>query len=134
MNTVGKFSRLFSYRMTMKFGDVPYSEALRGAEVTSPKYDAQKQVFVQVLNLLDEANTDLGSLIAKGKTYVEGDIYLGGDLAKWQRVVNAFKIRVMLQLSKKAADPELKIQARFSEILTNPAKFPSSGPCRQPHL
>ncbi len=124
-SALGKFFKaFFSYRMTMKFGDIPYSEALQGAEITIPRYDAQKQVFVQVLNLLDEANTDLASLIAKGKIYVEGDIYLNGDLTKWQRVVNAFKIRVMLQLSKKASDPELKIQSRFSEILSNPAKFP----------
>ena len=124
-SAMGKFLKAyFGYRMTMKFGDIPFSEALLGAEQTAPKYDSQKQVFVQILNLLDEANAEFGALLAKGKKTIDGDIYLGGDVAKWQKITNAFKLRVLIQLSKKTSESDLKIKERFSEILNNPAKFP----------
>lgn len=124
-SAMGKFLKAyFGYRMTMKFGDIPFSEALLGAEQTAPKYDPQKQVFLQILNLLDEANTEFGSLLSKGKKTIDGDIYLGGDVAKWQKITNAFKLRVLIQLSKKTSEADLKIKERFSEILTNPSKFP----------
>ena len=114
----------FGYRMTMRFGDIPFSEALKGAELTAPKYDAQKQVFVQILNLLDEANSDMAAAIQRGEKQIDGDVYLGGDAAKWQRVINAFKLRVLIQLSKKVNETDLKIKERFAEILNNPVKFP----------
>ncbi len=124
-SAMGKFLRAyFGYRMTMKFGDIPFSEALLGAEQTAPKYDPQKQVFIQILNLLDEANSEFSSLLAKGKKTIDGDIYLGGDIAKWQKVTNAFKLRVLIQLSKKTNESDLKIKERFSELLNNPSKFP----------
>jgi Starch-binding associating with outer membrane len=124
-SAMGKFLKAYyGYRMTMKFGDIPFADALQGAKVTEPKYDTQKQVFAQILNLLDDANNEFGTLIAKGKKTIDGDIYFGGDVTKWQKVVNAFKLRVLIQLSKKVSEPDLKIKERFVEVLNNPAKFP----------
>ncbi len=114
----------FAYRMTMKFGDIPLSEALQGSELTAPKYDSQKQVFAQILTLLDDANTEFSALLAAGKKTINGDIYLGGDVAKWQKVNNAFKLRVLIQLSKKVGEADLRIKERFAEVLNNPTKFP----------
>lgn len=124
-SAMGKFLRaFFAYDMTMRLGDIPFTEALLGSENIAPKYDNQKQVFLQILTLLDQANDDMGKLIAANNTRLDGDIYLGGDLAKWQKTVNTFKLRVLVQLSKKDSDVDLKVKQRFAEVLGNASKFP----------
>ncbi|MEI7585725.1 SusD/RagB family nutrient-binding outer membrane lipoprotein [Runella sp.] len=124
-SALGKFFRAYFYEdMTKRVGDVPLNDALKGLEMTTPKYDSQKAVYVQVLKWLDGANDDLTALIAKGDRTLAGDIYLGNDLRKWQKVVNAFKLRVLVSLSKQEADGELQVKQRFAEVLSNPTKFP----------
>ncbi len=124
-SALGKFFRAFFYdQMSARVGDLPLSEALQGTAVITPKYDSQKDIYLQVLKWLDESNADLTALIAKGETSVAGDFYFGGDLRKWQKVVNAFKLRVLTRLSKKEGEAELNIKGRFAEMLNNPAQYP----------
>ncbi len=121
------FKAFFYYRMTSLNGDLPLTEALKSVELTNPKYDGQKQVFVQIIKWLDEANTDLESLIGKtGDTKVEGDFYFNnnGKLSNWRKVVNVFRLRVLIALSKKEADTDLKIKQQFADILGNKTKYP----------
>ncbi|WP_337042793.1 SusD/RagB family nutrient-binding outer membrane lipoprotein [Emticicia sp. 17c] len=125
---LGKFFRaIFIDEMAKRVGDLPVSEALKGISNLTPKYDTQKAAYVQILKWLDEANDNLASLIAKGETTVAGDFYFGGDLRKWQKVVNAYKLRVLISLSKKDADADLNVKARFAEVVGNPAKYPLLG-------
>lgn len=127
-SALGKFFRaFFFYEMTIRMGDLPMTEALKGIDNTTPKYDTQKAVFVQVLKWLDEANTDMAALITKGETSVTGDFYFGGDVRKWQKAVNAYKLRVLVALSKKEADADLGIKAKFAEMMGNPTKYPLLG-------
>ena len=48
------------------------TEAL-GIGKFNSKYDSQKQIFIQNLRLLEEANTQLSSLIAAANTGLLGD-------------------------------------------------------------
>jgi hypothetical protein len=124
-SALGKFFRAYHFvNMTQKFGDLPLSEALQGLDIQAPQYNTQKEIYVQALNWLEEANNDLASLIAKGGQKADGDWFYGGDLSKWQKLVNSYKLRVLISLSKKDADADLKVKARFAEILGNPTKFP----------
>ncbi len=121
-SALGKFLRAyFYYDMTMRVGDVPLSEALKGADNIFPKYDTQKEVFKQILLWLDEANSDLATRIAAADNTLQGDIYYNGDLRQWQKAVNAFKLRVLVQMSKKT-DADLNVGAEFSKILSDPAQ------------
>ncbi len=49
---------------------------------------------------------------------------LGNDLLKWQKVVNSFKLRVLISLSKKESDAELNVKGKFAAMLANPSKYP----------
>jgi Starch-binding associating with outer membrane len=123
-SALGKFFRAYFFdQMSKRVGDLPMTGALKGIEGIAPTYDSQKVIYVQILKWLDDANTDLTSLIAKGET-VSGDIYFGGDLKKWQKAVNAYRLRVLLTLSKKEADTDLGIKAKFAEMVSNPTKYP----------
>ena len=124
-SALGKFFRAFFFEnMTKRLGDVPLTDALQGLDNQTPKYNTQKEVYVQILSWLDAANTDLTTLIAKSDNNLTGDIYLGNSLAKWQKVVNTFKLRVLVSLSKKESDTDLNVKARFAEVVNNPTKYP----------
>lgn len=132
---LGKFMKAYFFiNMTLKVGDLPMTEAMKGLDNPTPKYDSQKQIFIQCLQLLEESNAMLTTLINAADVSLQGDFYfqerIGGGLTplqalrKWQRVVNAFKLRTLLQLSKKEADTDLNIKHKFSETISNPAKYP----------
>lgn len=110
-----KFIKAFKlYGLTMQMGDIPYSEALQGEEGnTKPRYDTQKEVFIQILNDLDEAYEHFGKA---GSTSFGGDIIYNGDNSKWQKMVSAFQMRVLLSLSKKEGDSDLNVKQRFSKV------------------
>ncbi|NCI46284.1 SusD/RagB family nutrient-binding outer membrane lipoprotein [Sediminibacterium soli] len=127
-SALGKFFRaFFYYDLSMRVGDLPLSEAVQGLNVATPKYDTQKDVFVQVLKWLDDANTDLAQLITKGTNTLTGDYYYNNDLRKWQKAINAFKLRVLISLSRKEADTDLAVKTRFAAVIADPDKYPLFG-------
>jgi hypothetical protein len=124
-SALGKFFRAYFYeQMTLRAGDLPLNEALKALENTTPKYDTQKDVFVQIIKWLEEANNDLATLITAGDRSLSGDIYFNNDLRKWQKTVNAFRLRTLIHLSKKEADTDLRIRQDFANVVNNPSKYP----------
>ena len=124
-SALGKFFRaFFFYQMTMKVGDLPLTEALQSLDNPTPKYDTQKDIFKHILTWLEQSNTDLASLITKADLSLLGDFYFGNDLRKWQKVVNTFKLRVLIALSKKDTDADLSIKTKFAQIINNKPTYP----------
>ncbi|GGB07438.1 SusD/RagB family nutrient-binding outer membrane lipoprotein [Puia dinghuensis] len=124
---VGRFIKAYYfYNMTSLFGDVPLTQALQAPTISTPAYTSQEQVFLYVLNQLDSANNDLAALINNNDVSLSAsqDIYYGGDLTKWQKLVNSFKLRVLVALSAKASDATLNVPAQFANIINNPSKYP----------
>ncbi|HTQ29483.1 MAG TPA: SusD/RagB family nutrient-binding outer membrane lipoprotein [Puia sp.] len=127
---VGRFiEAYYFYNLTSLYGDIPQAEALEAPKNSTPAYTPQEQVFLYVLNQLDSANSDLASLIASSDNSLSTtqDIYYGGDLTKWQKLVNTFKLRVLIALSNKAGDATLNVPAQFANIISNPSKYPIFG-------
>lgn len=123
-SALGKFFRAYLfYQMTMTTGDVPMSEALNVSNF-KPKYDTQKDVFIQILNWLEQSNADMASLISTGNSSFSGDIYYGNNLVAWQKLNNTFTLRVLMALSAKESDADLKIKDKFKAIIADPAKYP----------
>ena len=124
---VGRFVKAYYYyNLTSMFGDVPQIEALEGAANQTPAYTPQEQVFQYVLAQLDTANSDFAKLIAANDNSLstKQDIYYGGNLVAWQKVVNSFALRVLVSLSKQSGDAALNIPARFAAILGNSGTYP----------
>jgi len=124
---VGRFIKAYYYyHLTSMFGDVPEADALETPVNKTPTYTPQEQVFAYVLNQLDSANTDLTTLIAANDNSLNStqDFYYGGDLTKWQKAVNSFKLRVLISLSDQAADATLNVPTQFATIVNNPTQYP----------
>ncbi|MEJ8843664.1 SusD/RagB family nutrient-binding outer membrane lipoprotein [Lacibacter sp. H375] len=125
-HAIAKFLKAYYYyNLTSLMGDVPMSEAAKALDgILQPKYDTQKEIFLQILKWLEEANTDFAFLKSSTNLTVKGDIYYGGDYDRWRKLVNSYKLRVLIALSKKDTDADLRVKQRFQEVLSNPASFP----------
>lgn len=109
---------LFSF-ITDYYGDIYYSEALKGREgILYPKYDKQADIYAGMLAELEEAN----SLIKQGTESVSSiyDLMYAGKKIKWQKFANSLKLRLLMRASKKIADAG----AQISAIVNDPAGHP----------
>ncbi|HRH49302.1 MAG TPA: SusD/RagB family nutrient-binding outer membrane lipoprotein [Panacibacter sp.] len=131
-HALGLFFRAFFFvNMSEKVGDLPMTEALQGLNNTKPKYDSQKDVFKQSLLWLDSANTMLSGFLTNGFLEFSGDFYYQDQgltsrdaLVKWQKVVNSYKLRVLIELSHHTDDADLNVKQQFATIVNNPSQYP----------
>lgn len=115
---LGKFFRAYHfYNLTLTFGDVPYSEALKGESdnIYTPKYDKQKDVLQGILKELEEANTILKS----HNNTIEGDVIYNGNSEKWIKLINSFRLKVLMMLSKRVNESDLNLKSSFLQIVQN---------------
>ncbi len=122
---LAKFFRAVHFiNLTETFGDVPYSEAMQALDgVQTPKYDLQKDIYKGILSELEEANNMLDP--ANGE--LSGDIIYGSssqEIMQWKKLVNAYRLRILIHLSKKESDADLNIKQQFQSIVSDPAKYP----------
>ncbi len=134
-SALAKFFKAYLFvDMSLKVGDLPMSEALKGLDNQTPKYDTQKDIFKQALQLLEDANTQMASLISSSNSAILGDFFYKENISnpkdglqslkQWQKVVNTYKLRLLIHLSKKEADADLNIKQKFNETVSNPTKYP----------
>ena len=115
---LAKFSRAYMfYPLTMEMGDIPYSEANQGLlNNYTPKYDAQKDVLIGILDELKEGD----AAFANGIKFDGDPTPYAGDPAKWRKASNAFALRILMSLSNKdSEDPSLNIKQRFADIVNS---------------
>ncbi len=85
------------------FGDIPYSEALKGGSgIFSPVYDSQESIYNSIFSLLDDAIVDLNS--TNNALSITADVIYDGSTAKWKKAASSIKARHLLQLSNLNGD------------------------------
>jgi hypothetical protein len=104
--------------LTDEFGDVPYTEAFLGSDVTpilSPKYDTQESIYAALLKNLEEANT----LLDGTSPAISGDILYSNDLKLWKKFANSLRLRLLMRRSDRVA-PTTDITAIVNDPVTYP--------------
>lgn len=101
--------------LTDTFGDIPYSQALKGEQEggsIAPAYDPQQQVYQGLFAALDTAAKDL----ATGSAALGGaDPIYGGATASWQKFANSLRARFALrELKADPADADRQLRAAFA--------------------
>ncbi|WP_090601883.1 SusD/RagB family nutrient-binding outer membrane lipoprotein [Parapedobacter koreensis] len=115
------FKSWLTYELTLRFGDVPYTDAAKGDEqLYTPAYDQQADIFAGILAALEEANAMLGT----ESLPVLNDIIYDGDIMKWKKLINTFSLRVLMSLSRKEGSMTLNIKQKFAQIINNPGQYP----------
>lgn len=95
--------------LTDMWGEVPWTEALKGATNLQPKYDKQSFIYVQIQQFLDDGIATLNSVTSFSTS---GDYIYGGSsataIAKWKKAANSLKARYYLRLSNVDANAASK--------------------------
>jgi hypothetical protein len=110
--------------MIDQYGDMPYSEALKGADdlggIYKPKYDSERDIYPDLLSKLKAVGDEMSG--GFGSDHVgDGDILFRGDMNRWQRFCNSLRLRGAMRLSGVAPD---LARTHIEEIAGNPSKYP----------
>jgi hypothetical protein len=95
---------LYYLHMTDRWGDLPYSEALKGAEgLLTPKFDSQEDIYDGCIQTLKDAVAVINTGTPQdGIPSIKGDIILNGNMALWIKFANTIRLNAALRLSKVA--------------------------------
>ena len=87
---------------TDAYGPIAYSSVLDGRE-SNFTYDSQKDIYKAIFADLEKAVNDIPNMTdAEKATLASADTWLGGDVDKWVKVANQFRLRMALRLTKRA--------------------------------
>ncbi len=114
-NQIAVANILLSYyflHITDRWGDIPYSEALRlNEDILQPVFDPQESIYTSIFTVLDNAASSISST-----NPVVGDILFGGDMDRWVEFANTIRLNAALRLSE--VDPT-KGAAEFNAALSD---------------
>jgi hypothetical protein len=87
------------HRLTDWFGNIPYTEANKGIElIYKPKYDTQQSIYMDMLNELDEACTNISSS-NPDDGFAASDMIYQGDITKWKKWGYSLMLRLAMRIS-----------------------------------
>jgi hypothetical protein len=87
------------HRVTDLYGDIPYSDSGLGytKALYKPRYDAQSEIYKDMLKELDEA---VLSFAADKPTFGAADLLYGGNIDQWKRFAYSLMLRLGMRLTK----------------------------------
>lgn len=88
--------QVFTYHYIIStFGNIPYSEALN-IDNLQPKYDDAATAYA---DLLAKLNTAITNLNTSAGSFGSADLLYGGDVAKWKKFANSFKMKMGMMMA-----------------------------------
>jgi hypothetical protein len=108
-NASARIMRAFAYqRLVDTYGDVPYTEAVKGAALTTPKYDKAEAIYTDLFAQLNTAiasidNANAGVIQIATGTSGKIDVLFGGDMQKWKTFANTIKLRMLIRIQNVAS-------------------------------
>ncbi|WP_316799535.1 SusD/RagB family nutrient-binding outer membrane lipoprotein [Pedobacter frigidisoli] len=107
-NGVARILKSYYYQLLVdEYGDVPYSQALMGADNVTPTYDPQAVVYQSLVTEIDAAIATLkanSSSTTVTKLSTNGaDIIFGGNVTKWIQFANNIKLRILTRAQNSTA-------------------------------
>lgn len=101
--------------LTDIFGDVPYSEALQGANGNvTPGYDGQDSIYLGQNGILANLEKGIDALESySGAIALQGDLLFDGDLDAWKLFANSLRIKYLMRISSRV-DVSTQLQAIFA--------------------
>jgi hypothetical protein len=98
-DAVARIMKAHSFQLLVDtYNDVPYFDALKGANNLGPAYTDAKVIYKDLANQLDTAINEINTgLNTPGVTPLgSSDVMFGGSLTKWKQFANTLKLRIIL--------------------------------------
>ncbi|NBO58227.1 MAG: SusD/RagB family nutrient-binding outer membrane lipoprotein, partial [Chitinophagia bacterium] len=114
-----KIMQAFNFQKLVDlYGNIPYSEALKGVSKLAPKFDDQKAIYESLITLLDDGIKDVKAN-AIPSAFSASDIIFKGNGTNWVKFANSLKLRILMRQSR--------VSGRDSYITTELNKIISEG-------
>ncbi len=119
---------VFSIMVDM-WGDIPYSEALKGVANRAPRFDKDRDIYLgkanadptqNIQSLFSLIDDGIANVTAAGGGGVSNDLIYGGQLAKWAKFGRTLKLKLYNQIRLK---PGRDISADVTALLAQPAQL-----------
>lgn len=97
---VARIWRVFCFsRITDLYGDIPYSQAGQGynAAIFQPVYDAQKDIYADMLKELEESAKALNA--ANTTTFGASDLVYNGSTEQWKKFAYSLMLRLGMRMT-----------------------------------
>lgn len=104
---IAKLMQAYTFQaLTDMYGDIPFSEALKGSPESgdniAPAYDSQEEVYNGLITLVDDA---ISLIDTDSDKHPHGDDFVyEGDMEQWLRFANTLKLRIYLRQSEVRPD------------------------------
>ena len=101
------------------YGDVPYSEAFKGGENTTPMYDNDMAIYRQLIVEVDEALDLINNADDLTKPVGTEDVMYMGDMENWVKFANTLKLRILMRqatLAESDGEAATYLSAQFQSL------------------
>jgi hypothetical protein len=102
-NSIARIMKSFVFsKLVDNYNDVPYSEALKGNMLLTPKYDNAADIYKDLVAQLNvsitaitagQAGTSAASVVSSG------DPLFGGNMNRWKQFANTLKLRLLIKMA-----------------------------------
>lgn len=111
---------LIFQQLVDNFGNIPYTDALKGTKAILPKYDKGSDIYDSIVNQINLAIPMLQR--ADAVAAANSDVMFDGDAAKWVQFANTLKLRILLRESE-VSGKESYIKTEIGKITANGGGF-----------
>lgn len=107
-NGVARIMRAHGFQMLVDaYNSIPYSEALKGVDVLTPKYDDPAVIYKDLADEIDKAidtiNVALAATVSPTPLGTSTDPLFKGNMTKWIQFANTLKLRIILTANGKVS-------------------------------
>ena len=92
------------------FGDIPFSEALKGSESSNPKLDSSESIYQALISELETAISELNDSSSVSLPN-DKDLIYDGTAENWIKAANSLLIKIYVQQRKVVSGTSSKIDA-----------------------
>lgn len=101
---IARIMKVYNYLLLVdEYGDIPYTQALKGIANTTPVYDKAADIYKDFIVQLKGAVTDINTAAAvtpSVRSVGPEDVVFQGDMLKWKQFANSLRLRVLLRESQ----------------------------------
>jgi hypothetical protein len=132
-NAAARIMKAYDYLLLVDaYNDVPYSEALKGSEVLTPKYDQGPAIYKSLAEELDAAIAAIntGASTSGIQELAVTDVLFHGDMTKWKQFANTLKLKLMVQGQGKVTFSNTSFSADgflATDAIVNPGYVKDAG-------
>lgn len=109
--------------LTDTYGDLPFSQSnlARDSSIYEPIFDKQKDIYLGIFSMLEQADT---LLMTNTAIVASSDPVYNGNVSRWRKLGNSLYLRLLLRISGKAEATSL-CAAKIKDIIEDhPSDYP----------